>query len=214
MPVHIEITDNVAVLTLSRPEARNCWGQDFTDGLAEHLARIEHDDNIHCVVLTGDPAGDAFSAGADLKDARTHRLETADDLFADLPKWRKFTARVLDTFPKPIVAAVNGYAIGIGCILTYCCDLIVASERAEWRLPQTASASCRLTAAPCDWPAGLGAATMRLAMGFNFNGRSVALASHNGSCPWGIDAQSNGDPAHITDAPPITQMAKSLWCEG
>ena len=45
---------------------------------------------------------------------------------------------MLTDFPKPVVAAVNGYAIGIGCILTLCCDLVVASERAEWRLPQVA----------------------------------------------------------------------------
>jgi enoyl-CoA hydratase/carnithine racemase len=45
---------------------------------------------------------------------------------------------MLTDFAKPVVAAVNGYAIGIGCILTLCCDLIVASERAEWRLPQVA----------------------------------------------------------------------------
>jgi enoyl-CoA hydratase/carnithine racemase len=45
---------------------------------------------------------------------------------------------LLSDFAKPLVAAVNGYAVGIGCIVTYCCDLIVASERAEWRLPQVA----------------------------------------------------------------------------
>ena len=44
----------------------------------------------------------------------------------------------MSDFPKPVIAAVNGYAIGIGCIITFCCDLIVASERAEWRLPQVA----------------------------------------------------------------------------
>ena len=218
MPVHIKITDNVAVLTLSRPKARNCWGQDFTDGLAEHLARIEHDDNIHCVVLTGDPAGDAFSAGADLKDARTHRLETADDLFADLPKWRKFTARVLDTFPKPIVAAVNGYAIGIGCILTYCCDLIVASERAEWRLPQTAlgimpayGGAVRLA----RW-VGRGHA-MRLAMGFHFNAEE---AFRIGLAQWVVSPEQLMPKAleiaaHIADAPPTaTQMAKESLVRG
>ena len=43
---------------------------------------------------------------------------------------------LLTDFAKPIIAAVNGYAVGIGCIVTYCCDMIVASERAEWRLPQ------------------------------------------------------------------------------
>src|ERR671918_463455 len=42
----------------------------------------------------------------------------------------------LGNFPKPIVGAVNGYAVGIGCIATFCCDLLVASDRAEWRLPQ------------------------------------------------------------------------------
>ncbi len=41
-------------------------------------------------------------------------------------------------FAKPVIAAVNGYAVGIGCIITYCCDMIVASDRAEWRLPQAA----------------------------------------------------------------------------
>jgi enoyl-CoA hydratase/carnithine racemase len=45
---------------------------------------------------------------------------------------------MLTDFSKPVIAAVNGYAVGIGCILTFCCDLIVASERAEWRLPQVA----------------------------------------------------------------------------
>jgi enoyl-CoA hydratase/carnithine racemase len=45
---------------------------------------------------------------------------------------------MLSDFAKPIVAAVNGYAVGIGCIVTFCCDLIVASDRAEWRLPQVA----------------------------------------------------------------------------
>ena len=57
---------------------------------------------------------------------------------AGLPQRRRTAGQVLSEFPKPVVAAVNGYAVGIGCIVTYCCDLIVASERAEWRLPQVA----------------------------------------------------------------------------
>ena len=43
---------------------------------------------------------------------------------------------MLGNFPKPLIGAVNGYAVGVGCIVTFCCDLLVASERAEWRLPQ------------------------------------------------------------------------------
>ena len=70
-----------------------------------------------------------------------------------IPHWRKFAANLLTDFPKPVIAAVGGYAIGIGCIATYCCDLIVASERAEWRLPQV-RLGIMPTAAPYAWPAG------------------------------------------------------------
>lgn len=93
MPVLYEKRGNVAVITLSRPAARNCWGQDFSDGLIEHFGAAEKDDDVHCVVITGDEAGRAFSAGADLKDPRTHTLETMEDFFTELPRWRKFAAR-------------------------------------------------------------------------------------------------------------------------
>jgi enoyl-CoA hydratase/carnithine racemase len=167
MPVHYHQHEAIGVLTLSRPAARNCWGADFSDGLARELERLERDDAVRVVVVTGDEAGRAFSAGADLKDPNTHTIETMADFFAELPRWRSFVVRHLDAFPKPLVAAVNGYAIGIGCILSYCCDLIVASERAEWRQPQVSlgiipayGGSVRLA----RW-VGKGHA-MRLAMGF------------------------------------------------
>ena len=92
---------------------------------------------MRCVVLTGDPAGNAFSAGADLKNPKTHTHESVADFIEEVPSRRRQSAIALVTdFSKPIIAAVNGYAIGIGCIVTYCCDMIVASEAAEWRLPQ------------------------------------------------------------------------------
>ena len=138
MPVLYEKRGAVGLLTLSRPNARNCWGDDFSEDLIVRFGELERDNDIRCVVLTGDEAGRAFSAGADLKDKRTHTIETIEDFFAQMPRWKTFIARVLDQFPKPVIAAVNGYAIGVGCILTYCCDLIVASEKAEWRQPQTA----------------------------------------------------------------------------
>lgn len=167
MPVLFEQRGAVAILSLSRPESRNCWGQDFTDGLREHLERLALDDTVRVVVLTGDEDGRAFSAGADLKDPATHVTHSAEALFASFPMWRQFAARTLDAFPKPLIAAVNGYAIGIGCILSYCCDLIVASDRAEWRQPQASlgvmpafGGSVRLA----RW-IGKGHA-MKLAMGF------------------------------------------------
>jgi len=93
---------------------------------------------VRSVILTGDEAGGAFSAGANLRDPNTHNTRSAEAFIKRVGRARNFPSNVVSDFPKPVVAAVNGYAIGIGCIITFCCDLIVASERAERRLPQVA----------------------------------------------------------------------------
>ncbi|MDQ8731980.1 enoyl-CoA hydratase-related protein [Bradyrhizobium sp. LHD-71] len=137
MPVLFETRGHAAILTLSRPEARNAWGDDFNEGLKTLLQQAEHDHGIRCVILTGDEKGGAFSAGANLANAATHTVSSpADFITGEIPAKRNFVANLLTDFAKPVIAAVNGYAVGIGCIATYSCDLIVASERAEWRLPQ------------------------------------------------------------------------------
>ncbi|HLI81049.1 MAG TPA: enoyl-CoA hydratase-related protein [Candidatus Binataceae bacterium] len=139
MPLFCEKFGQVAILTLSRPEARNAWCAEFLNGFRERLPELEEDREVRCVILTGDEKGGAFSAGADLKNPRTHTENSIADFLDDLPKRRRLSPiSMLTDFSKPVIAAVNGYAIGIGCILTFCCDLIVASERAEWRLPQVA----------------------------------------------------------------------------
>ena len=137
MPLLVSKSDGIGWLTLSRPEARNAWGEDYNDGLLKVLADWEDDPEVRCVVLTGDDRGGAFSAGANLKDRKTHSTaDTAEFITRKVAKARNFAGNLMHDFPKPIVAAVNGYAVGIGCIITFCCDLIVASEKAEWRLPQ------------------------------------------------------------------------------
>ena len=138
MPLLCERNGAVAVLTLSRPEARNAWCEEFQTGLRQRLPELEADPDIRCVILTGDDRGGAFSAGADLKNPRTHTMDSVAAFIEDLPNRRRaHPIPMLTDFAKPIIAAVNGYAVGIGCIVTYCCDMIVASERAEWRLPQS-----------------------------------------------------------------------------
>ena len=136
MPVVFEKRGPIGLVTLSRPKSRNAWGADFNEGLAKYFLAMEDDDEIRCAVLTGDEVGGAFSAGADLKDPKTHTMASAADFIKSLPKRRDRAFEVLGNFPKPLVGAVNGYAVGIGCIVTFCCDLLVASDRAEWRLPQ------------------------------------------------------------------------------
>ena len=138
MPVTYETRGHIGIVTLSRPQARNAWGADFNEGIARHFAAMEDDDEIHCAVLTGDEAGGAFSAGANLKDPKTHTMGSSAELIKSLPKRRDRAFEILGNFSKPLVGAVNGYAVGIGCIVTFCCDLLVASDRAEWRLPQVA----------------------------------------------------------------------------
>lgn len=168
MPLLCEKRNHIAVLTLSRPEARNAWCPEFAEGLHQRLPELERDRDVRCVILTGDDNGRAFSAGADLKNPRTHTENSVADFIEGLPARRRASPiTILADFAKPVVAAVNGYAVGIGCILTLCSDLIVASERAEWRLPQVA-----LGIMPAQGGAlraarwiGKGLA-MRLAMGF------------------------------------------------
>ncbi|HUA53696.1 MAG TPA: enoyl-CoA hydratase/isomerase family protein [Candidatus Sulfotelmatobacter sp.] len=138
MPVLYEKRNHVGYLTFSRPDARNCWGDDYNEELPAHCETITFDDDVHAVVLTGDERGGAFSAGANIRDPRTHVEESAGLAILELPKRRRYAGHALIDLPKPVIAAVNGYAVGIGAITTLCCDMIVASERAEWRLPQVA----------------------------------------------------------------------------
>lgn len=136
MPLLVEKNGFVTTLTLSRPEARNAWDEDYNEGLRSVLPELEADPAVRCVILTGDESGRAFSAGANLADETTHTVDSPAEFINSIPRWQHFAANLLTDFAKPIIAAVNGLAIGIGSIATYSCDLIVASERAEWRAPQ------------------------------------------------------------------------------
>ena len=218
MPVLYDQKGAVGILTLSRPQKRNCWGADYSEGLARELARLEADTGVRAVVITGDEAGRAFSAGADLMDPATHTIDTMADFFAELPKWRSFVVRHLDAFPKPLIACVNGYAIGVGCILTYCCDLIVASERAEWRQPQVSlgiipayGGAVRLA----RW-IGKGQA-MRLSMGFPLD---ATEAYRIGLAQWLVPhdevmKKSLEVAEHIAAMPPLAaQLAKESLNRG
>ena len=195
MPLLYEKRGHVAVLTLSRPEARNAWCAEYNEGFLDLMPKLEDDRDIRCVILTGDPAGNAFSAGADLKNPKTHSHDSVADFLEELPSRRRGSAITLvSDFAKPIIAAVNGYAIGIGCIVTYCCDMIVASERAEWRLPQ----------------AGLGimpaqGGTIRLA---RWVGKGQAMRAAYGFPVSGADAYRIGLAQWLE--PPEQMMAKAM----
>ncbi|MYZ47570.1 enoyl-CoA hydratase/isomerase family protein [Propylenella binzhouense] len=174
MPLILEKRGHVGLLTLSRPEARNTLTEAMSSDLVDRLAQCEEDDEIRCILLTGDEAGGAFSAGADIRDPAAHKIDSAAAFIRSVPKRKRHLVATLGGFPKPAVAAVNGYAIGIAAILTLCCDLVVASEKAEWRLPQTGLGIIPAhggSVRAAQWM-GRGNA-MRLALGFPIDGQEA-----------------------------------------
>lgn len=182
MPVAFERKGHVAILTLSRPSARNAWDEDFNEGIIALCEQIENDRDIRCAILTGDEEGRAFSAGANLKDENTHAIHSVAEFVEGMPKARQFVSNILTNFSKPIIAAVNGYAIGIGCIATLSCDLIVASERAEWRLPQVRLGILPAHAGAVRLARAVGKGNaMRMAMGFPID---AAEAHRIGLAQW------------------------------
>ena len=122
--------DGYAVVTLNRPEALNALNAALFKDLADFLDSVEHDDGVRCLILTG--SGDkAFAAGADIK-------EMADQTYAQMYTANYFALGHdrITRFRKPIIAAVNGFALGGGCELAMLCDFVVASEKARFGQPE------------------------------------------------------------------------------
>jgi enoyl-CoA hydratase/carnithine racemase len=130
--VLIEQQGAVALISFNRPERLNAWSADLGAAFLERLREAEGDASVRGVVLTG--VGRAFSAGADLKNPRTHSVSSPDEHLANLRGSPVFDA--LEAYRKPIISAVNGHAVGIGCLVPLCCDFILAGERAMFCLPQ------------------------------------------------------------------------------
>ena len=126
----IERRDRVAIITINRPEKRNALNiQTRAEGAAA-LDELRDDDSVRVVIFTG--AGDkAFVAGADIAEfaGRTALAQRAIMLERGL-----FNS--VDTFPKPVIAMVNGYCLGGGCELALACDIRIASETASFGQPE------------------------------------------------------------------------------
>ena len=126
-----EIRDAVAIITFNRPKALNALNNELLDELARALDEIAQNEAVKVLVLTG--AGDkAFVAGADITELATFN-SLAAKLFA---KKGHDTFNRLRALPIPVIAAVNGYALGGGCEVALACDFIYASENAMFGLPE------------------------------------------------------------------------------
>jgi 2-(1,2-epoxy-1,2-dihydrophenyl)acetyl-CoA isomerase len=129
--VLFEVKDEVAIVTLNRPERLNALNEDIHVGLRAAFERIEHDDGIRAVLLTG--AGRGFCAGADLLQSLVG-ASAADkrDLGAALERDYNPLVRRMRALKKPIVAAVNGVAAGAGLNLALAGDIVIAAKSANF----------------------------------------------------------------------------------
>jgi crotonobetainyl-CoA hydratase len=128
-PALFERVGAVAVITFNRPAVRNAVNAALATRAGALLADADADPDVRAIVLTG--AGDAFCAGADLKAVRA-----GDKPFADGKSEWGFAGITSHFVNKPVIAAVNGVAVGGGTEIALMCDLVVASEQATFGLPE------------------------------------------------------------------------------
>ena len=127
--------DHIATVTINRPEKRNAWSVRLSEEIIEVFSAMEDDPEVLVTLLTG-KGEQAFSAGADLGDPKTHRVTSVGEHLATVSPRGLLVFNAVTDYPKPVVAAINGFAVGIGCLITLCCDILLASENAELGLPQ------------------------------------------------------------------------------
>lgn len=118
----------VTLLRINRPEVLNALSFSVRAEMAEHVNQLVKNDSVKVIVITGNEK--AFAAGADLKELQ--RRTVFDSQFEE----SRVAWKALEECPKPIIAAVNGYALGGGCELALHCDIIIAGEGAKLGLPE------------------------------------------------------------------------------
>jgi len=132
-----DLRDGVMVLTINRPEALNCFNMPLLDLFGKTLAELAFDREVKVIIITGSTEGkNAFSTGADLKERMGM---TPDEVRLYIQTIRDVFSAV-EALPKPVIAAVNGYAFGGGLELALACDIRLASSTAVIGLTETSLA--------------------------------------------------------------------------
>ena len=131
MPYEFVLTEArgpIGIVTINRPQVRNALNHQTIAELIDALEAFDQDDAVRCMILTGDDR--AFAAGADISQmVEASAVDVLDD--DNFARWTRFRA-----IHKPVIAAVSGYALGGGCELALMCDLVVASETAQFGQPE------------------------------------------------------------------------------
>ncbi len=168
-----EVQGHVAYITLNRPEAMNALNPELRWALSQHFDEVENRSDIWLAVVTG--AGQrAFCAGADLKHRALERAANAEQK----AEWAKLTSDTLPLnqrwdFSKPVIAKVNGFALGGGLELALACDIIVAADHAELGLPEPRRGLIAGGVGVHRLPRQIG---LKVAMGYLLTGRHMSAA--------------------------------------
>ena len=184
--ITIEREEDWAVLTLNRPEVRNAINEQMVNEIHDALKEMAADDTLGALILTG--AGDkAFAAGADIAELleRRHR-----DAFRRV---NTSLFRMVEDFPAPTIAAINGWALGGGCELALACDLRVAGESAKLGQPEVGLGIIPGAGATYRLPRVVGHARARELI---FTARIIGASTAE---QWGLVNRVVAD-AHVLDA--------------
>lgn len=129
--VQATATDGVWEITIHRPESLNALNPDVLQGLTLQLEKVARDESARCVIITGS-GPKAFVAGADIHSMS----QLGPRAIADYAELGQRTMRRIETLPVPVIAAVNGFALGGGLELALACDLIIAASTAKLGQPE------------------------------------------------------------------------------
>ncbi|MFM7127551.1 MAG: enoyl-CoA hydratase/isomerase family protein [Actinomycetota bacterium] len=136
MSIDVAIAEGVATVVMNRPERKNAFDRAQYDALAAALASLDADSDVRVAVLTG--AGGAFSSGQDLKEMTELAQQASSGTISTsstAPSGFTVLLDALEVFSKPLIAAVNGVAVGIGMTLLPFCDLVLVGASARLRMP-------------------------------------------------------------------------------
>ncbi|MFT5992738.1 MAG: enoyl-CoA hydratase/carnithine racemase [Flavobacteriales bacterium] len=194
-PVLIEREDGIVTLTLNRPQARNAVSRAMAEGLVAAFDELEHDLDVRVIIVTG--AGEkAFCAGADLKERVTMSEPEVRRFVSSLQS----TMNRLESMPKPIIAAINGFALGGGLEFAMACDIRVASSTASMGLTETRLAIIPGAGGTQRLPRLIGLARAKELI---FTGRRID----------GAEAERIGLVTHVVEPSELLAKAKSIALE-
>ena len=128
--IKFEVKEGIGYVTINRPQAMNALNEDVLGELLDVFTKIESDETVKAVILTGE--GKAFVAGADI--AQMSKLNALEG--RSMMTLGHKVMNLIENIEKPVIAAVNGFALGGGCELAMACDIRIASEKAKFGQPE------------------------------------------------------------------------------